>query len=97
MDVCASIAFSLPLDVFVNLLFVESDRRDEVPDAPDAAVEVHLTDEFESLFELGTGFAFQALDDGSNRQIWWYFNLEVDMVFVRVDSFEVERRVLLDG
>ena len=48
------ISAALLFNVLFNHRFIQSDSRDEIPHTPYAAVDVHLTYEFELLLQYGT-------------------------------------------
>ena len=87
---------ALVFDIALDGGFVEPNGGDKVPDAPDAAVEVHLPDEFEALFDSDARFDLEGLHDGSHRQVGWDLDLKVDMIIVHVGRVDVERRGLFD-
>jgi len=84
-------------DIASDHFFVQADGRDKITHAPNATVEIHLTDEFEFLFEDLTGFGFQSLDDGGNGKVWWYFNLQMNVVVVGVKGGYEKRGIFLRG
>ncbi len=84
-------------DIALDHLFVQADGGDEIPHAPDAAVEIHLADEFEFLLEDLAGFGFQSLHDGGNGRVRGYFDLEVNMVIIGIKGGNEERGIFLRG
>lgn len=45
---------------------------------------------------MNAGVDFQYLHGGRDRHVGWYFNLQVDVIFVSGQLFDPQRRVLLE-
>ena len=88
------VLFPLVLDIPLDTCLIEADGGDKVSDAPYAAVEIDVPDEFEAFLDSDARFDLEGLHDGSNGEVRGYFNLEVDMVFIGVERVYVERRIL---
>ena len=85
-------------DVFFDHLFVESQGGGEISDAPNIAVDVHITDEAEAFLELGTEIGFENLHHLGDGNIWRDFDLEMEMIVIDIEGMNVERRIFLgDG
>ena len=93
----AFVLLTLVCNITFNHLFIKSHSRDEIPHAPNAAVDIHITDEFELFLKVSTWFWFESLDDGSNGEVGWYFDLKMYMIFVCVKWMYVERGIFLGG
>jgi len=89
--------FALVFYILLDLLFVEPDGGRKISYAPDAAVEVDVLDESEFSLQMHTGTSFEFLHDGSNRDIWRYFNLDMDMILINIDCVNVERRIFFNS
>jgi hypothetical protein len=88
----------LVFNVKFDLLLIEANGGDEVPNRPDAVfAEIHVFDEFELLSQGVGTITFQSFDGICYGHVGRDFQLNVNMVLVSVDFKEMECWVLLDG
>ena len=90
--------FALILDVFLDLVFIQTNGGGEISCGPDAVLfKVDVFDERELLPEMEAASCFQGSDGIRDGNVGRDFQLEMDMVLVRVHFVEIQCGVFFDG